>query len=282
MQTADGPGISRTPHRPIAQMPKLDLRTNAAAIAGVALASAGMVAAGWTVDALRREREQRDMHRRLVELLLNALTADDPVTARHSRRVADLSFSLAQACGRLGRREMATLRVAALLHDMGKIDDRFFVIVHSRKRLSDEQRAEIKHHPHQSAAILAPLEQMHPGLKMIVSSHHECWDGSGYPCGLSGEDIPLAARIIALADVFDALTEPRKYKEGMPVEEALERLDEGAGRQFDPHLVELIETPRVLEEWSAIARRGKADEEHHMKYPSATEAALDDVAAIQG
>jgi putative nucleotidyltransferase with HDIG domain len=231
------------------------------------------------VDAFRREREKRSIHRRLVDLLLNALTADDPITARHSRRVADLSFALAQACGRISRREMATLRVGALLHDMGKIDDRFFLIVHSRKRLNHEQRAQIQHHPHQSAAILQPLEEMHPGIQRIVSSHHECWDGSGYPNGLAREDIPLAARIIAVADVFDAMTQPRSYKDEMSVEEALEKLDEGAGRQFDPNLVALVEKPHVLCRWQEIADRGHAEERQHLQNPSPTEAVLDEVSA---
>lgn len=250
--------------------------TTPRALALAALTSAGLVGAAWYADAVRRERENRRMHRKLVELLLNALTADDPITARHSRRVADLSYVLAQACGRLSRKEMAMLRVAALLHDMGKIDDRFFLIVHSRKRLDPEQRAEIKHHPHQSAAILEPLEAMHPGLQMAVSSHHECWDGSGYPCGLAGEDIPLAARVIALADVFDAMTQPRSYKSGMPVEEALEKLDEGAGRQFDPHLVELVESPRVLARWTEIAHAGQEDERCHLEHPNPTERAIEE------
>ncbi|HET7229187.1 MAG TPA: HD domain-containing phosphohydrolase [Longimicrobium sp.] len=258
-------------------MAKQQKETHPVTLAGVALASAGLMGAAWLVDAVRRERETRLMHRRLVDLLLNALTADDPVTARHSRRVADLSFALAQACGRLSRKEMATLRVGALLHDMGKIDDRFFFIVHSRKRLSEEQRAEIKHHPDQSAAILEPLEEMHPGIQRVVSSHHECWDGSGYPCGVGGEEIPLAARIIALADVFDAMTQPRKYKDPMPIEEAMEKLDEGSGRQFDPHLVELIEHGGVLSRWTEIARRGLENELYHLRNPNATEQVLEHV-----
>jgi len=249
-----------------------DLRT--LTVTGAALASAGLVSAAWLMDSLRRDRQARAVHRKLVDLLLNALTADDPVTARHSRRVADLSYILAQACGRLSRREMATLRVGALLHDMGKIDDRFFLIVHSRKKLSEEQRAEIKHHPDRSATILAPLEEIHPGIQRVVSSHHECWDGSGYPCGLGGETIPLAARIIAVADVFDAMTQPRSYKDAMPLEEAMEKIEEGSGRQFDPSLVELIQTPEVLSRWTEIARAGVRDEEHHLEHPSATEAAL--------
>lgn len=251
------------------------------AVARAALASAGLVGMGWAIDALRRDRKARRVHRKLIDLLLNALTADDPVTARHSRRVADLSFVLARAYCHLSRRELATLRVAALLHDMGKIDDRFFQIVHSRKKLSREQRDEIKHHPDRSARILAPLEEIHPGIQQIVSSHHECWDGSGYPCGRDGQNIPLAARIIAVADVFDALTQPRRYKDPMSVEEALEKLDEGSGHQFDPHLVDLAESSDVLPAWIEIARRGVQEEEYHIQHPNATETALAHIADHQ-
>ena len=262
-------------------MPSPGARTHPVTLATAVLASAGLVACAWAVDAARRENATRRLHRQVVDLLLNALTADDPVTARHSRRVADLSYALGAASGRLARDEMATLRVAALLHDMGKIDDRFFLIVHSRKRLSEEQRAQIKHHPHQSACILEPLEELHPGLMKIVSSHHECWDGSGYPCGIAGEEIPLAARIIALADVFDAMTQPRSYKDAMPVEEALEKLDEGCGRQFDPHLVALVEGDRVLDRWIEIAHAGLDDELRHLAHPNPTEAALAEAEAIE-
>jgi putative nucleotidyltransferase with HDIG domain len=248
-----------------------------ATTATAALAVAALLAAGWALDASRRKADARRVHRQLVDLLLNALTADDPSTARHSRRVADLTDALAEACGCLGPDEQTTLRVGALLHDMGKIDDRFFQIVHSRKPLSPEQRTRIKHHPHQSAAILQPLEAMHPGIQRVVSSHHECWDGSGYPKGLTGEDIPLAARIIALADVFDAMTQPRRYKDGMSVEDALRELRKGAGKQFDPGLVELIASDPVLSSWTAIAEEGQEDERHHMEHPSPTEAELEKV-----
>jgi putative nucleotidyltransferase with HDIG domain len=254
-------------------MPRSTFRKQAVALAGAALASAGAMGVAWLADALRRENATRRLHRQVVDLLLNALTADDPVTARHSRRVADLSFALGEACG-MDRERMATLRVAALLHDMGKIDDRFFVIVHSRKPLSQAQRAQIKHHPHQSAAILEPLEERHPGLMEIVCSHHECWDGTGYPRGLAGGEIPVEARIIALADAFDAMTQPRSYKQAMPVEEALEKLDEGCERQFDPHLVNLIESGPVLDRWLQIAHEGLDDELRHLAHPNPTEREL--------
>jgi putative nucleotidyltransferase with HDIG domain len=221
---------------------------------GAALASAGVVAFAWLVDAMRRERTAAQMHRDMVDILLNALTAGDPVTARHSRRVADLSYGLAKAVGMHGE-ELRTLRIGALLHDMGKIDDRFFHIIHSRKPLSEKERAEIKNHPHESAHILAPLETEHPGIQQIVSSHHECWDGSGYPRGLEETEIPLGARIIALADAFDAMTQPRKYRDALPMETALSELRKGSGSQFDPALVKVVSADPVRGEWEAVARR---------------------------
>lgn len=223
-------------------------------LAGVAAASAGLVGVAWMVDVARLRRDAGRLHRGMVDSLLNALYAGDPVTARHSRRVADLSYALAQALGMRGS-ALHTLRIAALLHDMGKIDDRFFHIVHSRTPLTKEQRAEIKNHPHESAHILNPLEPEHPGITEIVSTHHECWDGSGYPHGLYDLDIPLEARIIAVADAFDAMTQPRKYRDAMPLDEALQALREGSGTQFDPALVELADAEPVRGAWRQVVER---------------------------
>lgn len=235
-------------------------RSAASTNLGAALVTAGALGAGWTLDALRRDRYAGRMHRATVELLLNALEADDALTDRHSRRVANLADALGAPLRRR-REERATLRLAALLHDMGKIDDRFFHIVHSREPLTAEQRAEIEHHPHESAHILRPLEQIHPGIMRIVASHHECWDGSGYPNGAAAEEIPLEARIIALADVFDAMTQRRAYREPGTTDEALEELRRGSGSRFDPGLVRLLLRNRaVRDRWAKIARRGRAEE----------------------
>jgi putative nucleotidyltransferase with HDIG domain len=224
-----------------------------------ALLGAGIVGAAWRVHARRRGEHTRMLHRTLVELLLNALTADDSATARHSRRVADLTDALAGAL-RLGREERATLRVAALLHDLGKVDDRYFDILHARGRLTPEQRAKMQTHPWQSANILDPLERFHPGIKDIVSSHHECWNGKGYPRRLKGEEIPLGARAIAVADVFDALSQPRSYHAATPPEEVLGCLRDDAGTHFDPAVVALLDRPEVWRRWEEVARRGLAEE----------------------
>lgn len=236
----------------------LDTRT-ARALAGGALVLAGAAATAMAADARRMRRRNRRLHRTLVDLLLNAITSGDAATARHSRRVADLTDALAEPL-RMGREERATLRVASLLHDMGKIDDRFFDIVHSHGPLTEQQRAEIKDHPHESADILGPLERIHPGITPIVSGHHECWDGSGYPDGLAAEEIPLGARLIAVADVFDAMTQPRPYRDPLAPDEVREQIREGAGRHFDPGLVRLLDRPEVWERWTGIARAGCADE----------------------
>ncbi len=224
-----------------------------------ALLGAGVAGAASLWYVRRLGEHARLLHRTLVELLLNALTADDSATARHSRRVADLTDVLAEALC-LGREERATLRVGALLHDLGKVDDRYFDILHSRGRLTPEQRAQMQTHPRQSAAILEPLEKFHPGIRDIVSSHHECWNGGGYPCGLRGEEIPRGARIIAVADVFDALTQPRSYHAPTPPEDVLGTLREDVGSHFDPAVVELLARTEVWRRWEEIARRGLEEE----------------------
>lgn len=227
----------------------------------LALAVGGMaaLAAGWAWDAHRRAEEERMAHRTLVEVLLNALSADEPATARHSRRVADLAFALAGEA-RLPRRPTAVLRVAALLHDLGKMDDRFFDIVHSSRPLSPAQRREMEMHPVEGAHILEPLDRIFPGVRAAVEHHHECWDGGGYPGELRGEAIPLAARIISVADVFDAMTQPRTYRGPLPTAEALGEIRRGAGTKFDPRVVALLDRPRLVARWEEIARRGLEEE----------------------
>jgi putative nucleotidyltransferase with HDIG domain len=225
--------------------------------AGAAVAAAG---AAWKVASRRQQRQASKLHRVLVELLLNALSSGDPATARHSRRVANLADVLAEVI-RMGPEEHATLRVAALLHDMGKIEDELFPLVHSSRPLSEPEREQINHHPCESAAILRPLEPFHRGLTGIVAAHHECWNGQGYPSGLRGEQIPLAARVISLADVFDALTQPRSYHEPRPIPEVLDEIRAGAGQRFDPSLAVLLDDPAIRGRWIEIAEAGRREEE---------------------
>ena len=226
---------------------------------GAIAATTGMLGAIWYADAQRRDREANKYRRVMVDLLLNALSSGDDYTERHSRRVASLTDVLGRAYGFQGERK-GRLRVASLLHDMGKIDDRFFHILHSCETLDAAERAKIKQHPHESAYILTPLERVYPGITYIVESHHECWDGKGYPRGLKGEGIPLEARMISVADVFDAMTQPRAYKNPRRADDVLAEIRRSAGERFDPGVVAQLDRPEVREAWSRVAVEGHETE----------------------
>jgi len=245
------------------------ISTFLAALGGAALSSLF-----WTAEVRHLKRREGHIHRVLVDLLLNTLSAGDAVTERHSRRVASLTDVLAAASGISGARH-PTLRLAALLHDLGKIDDSFFHILHSYEPLSAEEREKINEHPIQSADILEPLEEIHPGLSKIVAAHHECWDGNGYPDGLSGERIPLEARLISVADVFDALTQPRKYREPLTPDEALREIEKGSGTRFDPAVIERLRQPEVIRQWREIAERGRREETITQEAERSEEASAD-------
>ncbi len=156
-----------------------------------------------------------------LEALVQALDARDEYTAGHSLRVTELSLALARWYP-LDEAETKTLRLGALLHDVGKIgvDDS---CLRANRRLTEEEFAIIKRHPALGHQILAPLEDLE-GVRTVVRAHHERWNGEGYPDGLKGEEIPLAARIIAVADTIDAITSDRPYRRGSPMELALQEV----------------------------------------------------------
>jgi putative nucleotidyltransferase with HDIG domain len=165
--------------------------------------------------------------------LANALEAKDPYTRGHSERVAGLARRLALAAG-LSPADADTIARAGLLHDLGKIGIPEGVL---RKPgpLSLEEWGTMRQHPLVGAQIVAPLEFFADGA-VIVRHHHERHDGSGYPDGLRGELIPLGARVVAVADVYDALTSDRPYRARLTRTEAVRRLEEEAGRTLDAHL----------------------------------------------
>lgn len=228
-----------------------------------AAAALGGLGFAWFLDSRRRSRRSALIHRTMVELLLNTLCSGDPGTARHSRRVADMTDLVGGTFG-MNREARARLRVSALLHDLGKLDGQLQPIIHSHHRLDENERRQVNGHTNQSADILQPLEALHPGISRIVESHHERWDGKGYPQGLAGPAIPLESRIISVADVFDAMTEPRSYKGALGPEEALDEIRAGAGSRFDPQVVARLERPEVWGEWVRIARRGQQDEQRNV------------------
>jgi len=229
-------------------------------ILGAAAALSGALAGvAWLDHSKSSRRYLARLHRATVETLLNVLHAGDPFTARHSRRVAALAEELARG-HRLPREALSEIRLAALLHDMGKLEEHLLPIVHSPDRLSGDERQKIEEHPQEGAHILAPLAAIHPGLIEIVSSHHEAWNGGGYPRGLSGEEIPFGARVISMADVFDAVTQPRVYREADGIEDALRLIRSGGGSRFDPALIATLEQPATTARWIEIAEAGRREE----------------------
>lgn len=218
-------------------------------------------AAGAILGALLvRERRARQAAERfsgaLLESLLNAIDANDPDTGKHVRRVAAYALVIADALG-LDEEERHALERVAIFHDIGKIHEALFDVVHDDTKLTREAKRAIATHPLRGAEVLAPLVAFYPELPDGVLSHHERWDGKGYPRCLRGERIPLCARIVALADTFDAITHSRRYRSGKGEHKAAEAIREGRGTQFDPHIVDVMLSPRVF------ARLMEAQREAH-------------------
>jgi len=199
---------------------------------------------------LVRERQTRQNAERLaaalLETLLNAIDANDAQTGAHVRRVAQYSLILADAAD-LGEHEQRSIERVALFHDIGKIHEALFDIVHEEHGLSEEERRAIATHPQRGADVLAPLSSFYPELGEGVLSHHERWDGTGYPRGLRGTEIPLPARIVAIADTFDAITHARRYRAGTNARRGAEVIERERGRQFDPDLADLFLCPPVFD-----------------------------------
>jgi len=186
-------------------------------------------------------REARDsLHIAYVEFvgsLASALDARDPYTAGHSKRVSELSSATAAAM-QLDLEHIERIRIGALLHDIGKIGVADTVL-QKVGRLTDDEFAMVKEHPVIGRHILEGVGGLAPFLD-AVELHHENWDGSGYPKGQSGEQTPVDARIIHVSDAYDAMTTDRSYRRGLAHQRAIEILNEYAGIQFDPHIVELF------------------------------------------
>lgn len=196
-----------------------------------------------------RERRARGKVERFaaagLETLLNAIEANDADTGRHVRRVAAYSLIIAEFAGLDERLSHAVERVA-LFHDIGKIHEALFDIVHDDDRLTEADRRAIDTHPRRGAEVLAPLDAFYPELAAGVLAHHERWDGSGYPRGLKGRRIPIEARIVTIADTFDAVSHSRRYRKGRGIDDALRVIREGRGTQFDPEFVDLVLLPPVV------------------------------------
>ncbi|MCA3236899.1 MAG: HD-GYP domain-containing protein [Curvibacter sp.] len=189
-------------------------------------------------DSQRRQRELLESHIAMMEALGRAIARRDSDNGVHNYRVAWISAKLAEAVGVHGTR-MQELIVGSFLHDVGKIGIPEHILL-KPAALSNEEMLIMHTHVGMGEDIVAGAGWL-AGGRAVVASHHEKWDGSGYPRGLSGTDIPTVARIFAIADVFDALCSRRPYKEPLPLEAALQAVRDESGRHFDPHLVQVFD-----------------------------------------
>ncbi len=180
-------------------------------------------------------REQREFMFKMVQALVSAIDAKDPYTCGHSARVALIARIIAEEMG-LSEEECDQVYMAGLLHDVGKIGVRDSILL-KPGRLTEEEFDQIKKHPAVGYRILRHLKKLSFALPGVLY-HHERVDGRGYPEGLKGNEIPLIARIIAVADSFDAMASSRPYRQGMPLEKIYAILREGAGTQWDSTVVD--------------------------------------------
>lgn len=190
---------------------------------------------------IERTRELEEVQLEVVDRLGLATEYRDDDTKAHTVRVGELASSLARAMG-LPQRFNHLLRLAAPLHDIGKIGISDLILLKEGK-LTDEEYETMKKHCEIGASILSGSKSEILQLAQeIAISHHERWDGRGYPNQYSGKDIPLSGRIVSVVDVFDALTHERSYKKAWPIEDALDEIKRNAGTQFDPSIVEALMT----------------------------------------
>ena len=246
----------------------------APALAALLLGTLAMAGASWFAEHVERRRvadanellerrvlerteELRDTQLEAVARLALAAESRDEDTGAHLERMSRISERLALAAG-MSPAEAERLRHASTLHDVGKIGIPDRVLL-KHETLDGDEQALMRMHPTVGASILAgsrsPLLQM---AEQVALTHHEHWDGSGYPARLAGEEIPLVGRICAIADVFDALVSERRYKPAWSVEEALAEIERQAGRHFDPRLVSIF---------TDLVRSGELDHEPESRAP---------------
>lgn len=233
------------------------------------------------LPALRGTRDALFLHDRRIrgsldrlaaatlETLLNAIDANDAETGRHVRRVAVYALIIADGLALDAAGCRAVERVA-LFHDIGKIHEALFDIVHDGNKLTPADRRAVATHPARGAKVLAPLKAFYPELPAAVLAHHERWDGAGYPRGLRGGRIPLEARIVSIADTFDAVCHTRRYHPGRGTMAAMRIVEGGRGTQFDPDLVDLVLLPPIMARMlshleSAPAARRTVDGAHRRR-----------------
>jgi putative nucleotidyltransferase with HDIG domain len=194
--------------------------------------------AGVALENAKLFRELQETCLGIIRTLLSTLEAKDTYTRGHTERVAMYSVTIAEELGIEGE-ELENIRIGATLHDIGKLGimDK---VLNKPAALDREERQHIMSHPARGAAILEGIRFLEPAVD-LVRHHHEYIDGTGYPDGLSGEEISIGARIVAVSDAFDAMTSGRVYMQAMAVAGALDTLKKKSGKQYDLKVVEALE-----------------------------------------
>lgn len=196
----------------------------------------------------------------LLRVLIKAIETRDPYTSGHSVRVSTLARAIADDLN-VGRRNAEKIETAALLHDIGKIDMIYAPIIRKPADLTEEERTVIRSHATKGAELLRTLSSVDDEVIRGVRYHHERWDGTGYPDGLKGKEIPLAARIIMLCDSIDAMLSDRPYRRALSVDVVKAELVRCSGTQFDPDVVDVILKNNTLERALEIIQNAGARNE---------------------
>ncbi len=189
------------------------------------------------INNARLYQKIQDSYFEIVKALAQAIEAKDPYTHGHSARVMEYAVQITQKLG-LPEEEIESLKYAAILHDIGKIGVRG-IVLNNPNGLTGEEYNEVKKHPLVGEGIIQPIELLQP-IRPLIRHHHEWYNGKGYPDGLSGENIPLGARILAAADAYDAMKSDRPYRKALTEETAIRELKHGSGTQFDPKIVKIF------------------------------------------
>jgi diguanylate cyclase (GGDEF)-like protein/putative nucleotidyltransferase with HDIG domain len=205
-------------------------------------------------DEKRHSEELTGLHLRTIEALALAIEAKDQTTANHLARVQTYALAVGEEIG-MSREQLDALRAASFLHDIGKLAVPEYIISKPGK-LTPEEFEKMKIHPAVGAEILERVQFPYPVTPM-VRSHHEKWDGRGYPDGLKGEAIPLGARILAAVDCLDALASDRQYRKALPLDDAMAQVAAEAGTSFDPKVVAILK--RRYKELEQRARAGSEE-----------------------
>lgn len=213
---------------------KLLLRSDMNMLMGVA------PAIGVSIQNARLIEEQQEQFQSTLKILADSIDARDFLTAGHSEKVAEYAVGIATELGQSSE-FIQMIRIASLLHDYGKIGVPDAILKKDGK-LTTEEMAMIRTHPAKTGQILerVPFKGIFTQIPAICASHHEKWDGSGYPNALSGDNIPFGARIIAVADFFEAITAKRHYRDPMMMDDAISQLQTEAGKHFEPRLVKAL------------------------------------------